>query len=358
MTVPSIDPLAEVRIDPLVAALPKADLHLHQEAEARLDRILAQREARPPYNWRGWARRLIAETPPGLGRLTGIYEPDAALPLDGAGAGPEEFITRVADTLEEGAADGAVLVEVRFGATRAPSPPDLMPCFREAERRVRERYPALRAEAIGYLGLVSNPEKLSQTERQLEACLEAAREGLAGVDFRVDPYDTEADPSLWETAYRWARRASDAGLGITMHAGEFSTANLAAALRVPGLSRLGHAVYAAADERLLDLLARSGVTVECSLSCNVILGAAPSYEAHPIRRFVERGVPVCLNTDLPVHTGTTIGREYAVAAALGFSPAELLGFTRNAVAASFTSPERKVALLTGLREWEERQMAP
>ncbi len=137
-------------------------------------------------------------------------------------------------------------------------------------------------------------------------------------------------------------------MGVTAHAGEFSTANIAAALRVPHLSRIGHAVYAARDARLLDLLAHSGVTVECSLSCSVVLGAVPSYEEHPIRQFVERGIPVALCADVPVQIATTIGREYALADALGFSPADLVGFTANAIRASFTPPERKTALLAAL----------
>jgi hypothetical protein len=51
---------------------------------------------------------------------------------------------------------------------------------------------------------------------------------------------------------------------------------------------------------------------------------------------------------------TTIGREYALAHTLGFTVAELLGFTANAVQACFAPAERKVALLAGLREWERR----
>jgi adenosine deaminase len=110
-------------------------------------------------------------------------------------------------------------------------------------------------------------------------------------------------------------------------------------------------VYAAHDPRLLEQVAQSGVTVECCLTCNVLLGAVPSYEAHPIRRFVACGIPVTLNTDDPVRVCTTIGREYAVAAALGFSPADLLTFTRAAVDASFTSVERRAALLHELDRW-------
>jgi adenosine deaminase len=235
---------------------------------------------------------------------------------------------------------------VRFGANDVLKRADFMPLFREAESRARTRYPNLVAEAIGYLNPTSDRAKMELEVRRLEACLRAAREGLGGVDFRVDPYVEEAPPEVWAVAYRWAERARDAGLGVTAHAGEFSPANIGSALRMPGLVRLGHGVHAAYDEQLLEALSRSGATLECSLTCNVVLGAVPSYEAHPIRRFVEHGIPVTLSTDLPVHVCTTIGREYAVAASLSFTPEELMDFTRNAVIASFTTEERRAALLT------------
>src|SRR5262249_47844397 len=249
------------------------------------------------------------------------------------------------DALEEAAADGAVLVEVRFGREEVLRP-GFMALFREAERRVRSRHPAMCAEAIVILMPWQTPELLA---RLLDACGSAGREreGRVGIELLSQPYDAEAE---WEPMYRAAERAGDAGLAVTAHAGEFSTANIAAALRVPHLSRIGHAVYAARDPRLLDLLAGSGVTVECSLSCNVVLGAVPSYEEHPIRQFVERGVPVALCSDVPVQIATTIGREYALAHARGFPPAELVGFTAHAIRASFTPPARKAALLAELDE--------
>ena len=351
-----IQPLAAVPVSPWIASLPKADLHVHQEERARLDRVVARRLGRPPFDWRCWMERLLVETGPGMERLAGIYVPDATLALDGVpGDAPEFIIAKVADALSEAAADGAVLIEVRFGTTGlALTRPDFMALFREAERQVQAEHPRLRAEAIGYLSLDNDPARLHIAERQLEACLRSAREGLAGIDFMVAPYDTEADPALWAIAYQWAARAAEAGLGITTHAGEFSTANLLAALGVPGLRRLGHAVHAAAGPQLLERLARSGVAVECCLSCNVVLGAVPSYEAHPIRQFVAAGIPVTLNTDDPVRIWTTIGREYAIAAALEFSPHELLTFTRNAIQASFTTAARRSALLDEVQQWAAR----
>jgi adenosine deaminase len=350
----TIQPLDEVPVSSLIASLPKADLHLHQEEVARLERIVARRQGRSPHNWRESARRLIARTSPGESRLMGMYAPDADLDLGGVPADePEYVIAKIADALEEGAADGAVLVEIRFGAGGlALTRPDFMALFREAEQQVQARYPRLCAEAICHLPLINDPIRLQPAKRQLERCLQLANEGLGGIDFTTVPYDTEASAELWAIIYHWAERAAEAGLGVTVHAGEFSSANLAAALHVPGLRRLGHAVYGATDARLLEELAQSQVTVECSLSCNVVLGAVPSYVEHPIRQFVTSGIPVTLNTDDPIRIWTTIGREYAIAAALGFSPAELMAFTRNAIKSSFACAERRKVLTDEMDQWE------
>jgi adenosine deaminase len=103
------------------------------------------------------------------------------------------------------------------------------------------------------------------------------------------------------------------------------------------------------------MVARSGVTVECALTCNVVLGAAHSYVEHPIRRFVAAGIPVALCTDDPVQMCTTIGREYAIAHALGFAIDDLLGFTRNAMRAAFIAPPQHAALLAEVERWEQAQ---
>ena len=120
---------------------------------------------------------------------------------------------------------------------------------------------------------------------------------------------------------------------------------MAEALEVPGLTRIAHAIAADDDPRLLDRIAARGVTIECALSSNVVLGAVESYEQHPIRRFVERGIPVTICTDDPVRACTTIGREYAIAAKLGFSSMELREFTRAGVRASFCDQAERARLL-------------
>jgi adenosine deaminase len=323
-----------------IAQLPKADLHLHAETDGRVERILARREGRSAFDWVTWGRHLQRETPPGFARLE-AWMAHQALPaelVESLDARSDVFVERVADVIREAAADGAILVEVRFGSATSFRA-DFMPLFREAELRVQRDFPRCQAEAI-ISGLT--PGRPDRWDRVLPRCLDLAREGLGGIDIIPDPYAAEAD---WQGVAQWTARAATAGLGVTVHAGEFSGANIAAACALPGVSRLGHAVYAATDPHLLDAVRRAGVTIECCVSCNVLLGAVASFEEHPIRALAEYGIPVTLNCDDPVHVGTTIGREYEIAASsLGFSEPELLEVTRNAIRASFTSPQRRAAL--------------
>src|SRR5437868_479258 len=114
-----LEPLEDIPLSPELAALAKADLHLHQEVFPRLERIDARRHGRQPYAWHAWAREVMNTVPAGPGRLDAIYQHDQTLGVDRSLDNDSElFITRVADILDEGAADGAIYVEVRFGADR------------------------------------------------------------------------------------------------------------------------------------------------------------------------------------------------------------------------------------------------
>jgi adenosine deaminase len=328
-----------VKASDSLASLPKADLHVHQEATRYLDLILAEREGREPYDWSAWRRRLAAELPPGKERLQriGSMQP---VPLEHED--DELFVARFAALMRDHAAAGACYVEIRCGG-EVVTRDGFMSMFRQAEQQVRADYPRLRAEALAIvIHAGRDPE---HADAFADGCIRAAGEGLAGIDFLYAPYDTEAD---WTPMYRLAERFTKAGLGITAHAGEVSTANIAAAARMPGLTRIGHGIHAAADPELLHLLVDKGVTLECALTCNDYFGVLPELEEHPLLRLVEAGVAITLATDNPVQLSTTIEQEYAVAAGLGMSVEQLAGFTRNAILAAFTSDERKSAMLDEL----------
>jgi len=69
MSLPALEPLAELPMPPHIATLPKADIHIHQEWSPRLDEVLARQEGREPYKWRAWATSLMQTVSPGAARL-------------------------------------------------------------------------------------------------------------------------------------------------------------------------------------------------------------------------------------------------------------------------------------------------
>jgi adenosine deaminase len=140
--------------------------------------------------------------------------------------------------------------------------------------------------------------------------------------------------------------AADAGLGCSVHAGEWAGAeSVRAALDLP-VTRIGHGVRAIEDPALVAELAERGVVLECCPTSNVVLGVFDSYETHPLPALRDAGVRVTLASDDPPYFGASVGGEYAVARdRFGWGDAELLAITRTAIEASFAEPDLRGALL-------------
>jgi len=111
--------------------------------------------------------------------------------------------------------------------------------------------------------------------------------------------------------------ARAAGLHSVPHAGETTGPETVwDALRLLGAERIGHGCTAAADPDLLAHLAETGVALEVCPSSNLATRAVASLDVHPLRAFVDAGVTVTINSDDPPMFGTTLNREYEIAAEL------------------------------------------
>jgi adenosine deaminase len=141
------------------------------------------------------------------------------------------------------------------------------------------------------------------------------------------------------------RIAADAGLGCTIHAGEWAGADsVRAALELP-VSRISHGVRAIEDSSVVSELAAREIVLECCPTSNVVLGVYPSYEEHPLPRLRAAGVPVTLGSDDPPYFGATIDGEYGICAArMGFGDDVLREITATAIEAAFCDEELKAAL--------------
>ncbi len=141
--------------------------------------------------------------------------------------------------------------------------------------------------------------------------------------------------------------ARAAGLRSVPHAGETTGPETVwDALRLLGAERIGHGTSAALDAVLLEHLAETGIALEVCPSSNVATRAVASLAEHPLRAFRDAGVTVTINSDDPPMFGTTLNREYEIAAdLLDLDDSGVADLARAAVGASFASADVKAELL-------------
>ncbi|TNB47441.1 adenosine deaminase [Martelella lutilitoris] len=145
--------------------------------------------------------------------------------------------------------------------------------------------------------------------------------------------------------------ARDGGLKLTIHAGEVcGPGSVRDALDLVRPDRIGHGVRAVEEPALVRRLADEGVVLEVCPGSNIALSVYPDFRAHPLRRLVDAGVRVTLNSDDPPFFGTSLAREYEIAESeLGFSPEETARMTETAIAAAFVDEETRERLFARLR---------
>ena len=142
-------------------------------------------------------------------------------------------------------------------------------------------------------------------------------------------------------------RARAAGLHSVPHAGETTGPQTVwDSLNLLGAERIGHGTSSAQDPALLRHLAETGIPLEVCPSSNIATRAVATLEEHPIRAFRDAGVTVTVNSDDPPMFGTTLNREYEIAAdLLGLDETGVADLARTAVRASFAPDDVRERVL-------------
>jgi adenosine deaminase len=124
------------------------------------------------------------------------------------------------------------------------------------------------------------------------------------------------------------------------------------ALDLLHVRRVDHGVRCLEDDALVDrLVAEQTPLTVCPLS-NVKLRVVDRIEDHPLRRMLERGLMVTVNSDDPAYFGGYVADNYAaVATGLGMGRAELATMARHSFTASFIDAPERDAHLAAVDAW-------
>jgi adenosine deaminase len=107
------------------------------------------------------------------------------------------------------------------------------------------------------------------------------------------------------------REAKQAGLHITIHAGEWGGAsNVADAIGSLYADRIGHGVRVIEDPEVMEISRAKQVPFCVCMTSNLQSGISASLEEHPIREMLENGLNVTLNTDDPSISQIRLSDEY------------------------------------------------
>ncbi|TET35281.1 MAG: adenosine deaminase [Anaerolineales bacterium] len=325
-------------IDKRVLELPKVDLHRHLEGSIRLETMVeVVREASLP----------LPEDIESLRRLVQVVDGDPKEPALFLSKftnirlffhSPEIIQRITVEAVEDAARDQVRYLELRFtpAALAQSGVFDMEDVTRWVIDAAAEAASAHGIE-VGLIVSVNRHESLEIAEEAARIAVDHIHNGIVGLDLAGDEVEFPAQPFQSILA-----SAKQAGLGLTIHAGEWTGAeNVRHAILELGADRIGHGIRILDDPQVVSLARARGIPFEVSIDSNYLTGGIPSLSAHPLPQMIQAGLQTVLTTDDPSIFGTTLSLEYQHAVDhLGLSLESLKGFVLTAVQAAFLDPLR------------------
>jgi adenosine deaminase len=173
----------------------------------------------------------------------------------------------------------------------------------------------------------------------------------------LDSSEVGHPPSKFERVFAEARRH---GFLAVAHAGEEGPpAYVLEALDLLRVARIDHGVRSEEDPALVARLARDQVPLTvCPLS-NVKLCVVDSLAGHNLKRLLDAGLCVTVNSDDPAYFGGYAAENYRAAAdALGLGWDDIVRLARNSFTASFLAPDEKLAWLDRIDAYSNAHGGP
>ncbi len=323
-----------------IADLPKFDLHVHLDGSMRLETVLELANVLPaPMRATLPADIKSALTPPGQCSLEEYLK---AFRITVAVLQTEAALTRAAYELcADAAAEHVVYMEIRFAPLlhlhRGLDPHQVVEAVLAGMRRAEEEFP-IRTGLI-LCGMKQAPDADAIATAKLGAEYHDA--GVVGFDL-AGP-ERNFPPSIHKAAIE---AAIQAGLHVTIHAGEGCCPDHIKQAVDLGADRIGHGVYLYQDPATERRVAERRIPLEvCPTSNLQISGVMSSYSEHPLKRYLDLGIPITINTDNRLMSRITVTHELAaVSEAFSLSADQVQTILLNSADAAFAPDEVKEEL--------------
>ena len=186
------------------------------------------------------------------------------------------------------------------------------------------------------------------SEEEAEATLDEARPWLDRIDgVGLDSSEVGHPPAKFQRVFA---RARNLGLRLVAHAGEEGPPEyVRQALDLLGVDRIDHGNRSLEDEALVARLADDAMCLTvCPLS-NLKLCVVDDMTAHPLKTMLDAGLLATVNSDDPSYFGGYVNANYtAVADALDLSRDELVTLARNSFLGAFLDDDAKARHLAAI----------
>ena len=317
----------------MLQAMPKAELHIHIEGSLEPELIfeLAQRNGVSlPYASVEALREAYAFTD--LQSFLDIYYAGASVLIT-----EQDFYDMTMAYLRRAAADNVRHAEIFFDPQTHTARGIPFKTAIDGIWRACQEGPISATLIMCFLRHLSEEEALATLEEALPF-----RDKIIGVG--LDSSEVGHPPEKFARVFERARQL---GLHLVAHAGEEGPpAYIESALDVLKVERIDHGVRVLDDPALVERVARERMALTvCPLS-NIKLRVFDVMGSHSLRRLLDAGLVVTVNSDDPAYFGGYVNENYLAAfAALPLDAGHAQTLARNSFEAAFLAPGQKRAFL-------------
>ncbi|MEZ5662986.1 MAG: adenosine deaminase [Burkholderiaceae bacterium] len=325
----------------LARAIPKAELHIHIEGslEPELIFALAQRNGLTlSYPDVETLRAAYAFTD--LQSFLDIYYAGASVLLTG-----QDFHDMAWAYFQRAKADNVIHSELFFDpqthTERGVDIGTVIHGLRSACQRAQDELGISSALILCFLRHLSEDEAFATLEAALPY-----REHFIGVG--LDSSEVGHPPDKFERVFA---RCRELGLRVVAHAGEEGPPDyMWQAIDLLKVDRIDHGVASVQDPLLMAELAHTRLPLTvCPLS-NLKLCVVSDLRDHPLKRMLDAGLCVTINSDDPAYFGGYMNENWVqTVQALDLSKDDVLALARNSFEASFLSDSRRAECLAALK---------